>query len=259
MIGIVYSSADPASKNIYRQLSKLLDNTLRDNIFFYEFPEEVIFADKVDRELPKDVKYIVMLSKHSATSNMPTISVHSPGNFTDTASMGGRPKEVPLANPCLIGRFLKNLSQLIGETNYNYIPTLEVTHHGPTDIRLPITFIEIGPNEQIWNDKLAGYLAAKALLSSLFMENDKCIKVVGFGGPHYAPIFTNLILKGDYGIGHIVSKYVLTSCDKDIIDMAVEKNGGVDIAVINWKGLKGGVRQCVYSYLIGKNLNVEKI
>ncbi len=260
MIGIIYSEKDLAGRTMASILRNELSRQTSMNVFLYQYHDEVIYADGIDRELPKETEYLIMLSKHSAMGGKPTLSVHTPGNPSDEYSMGGRPRKVALANPCLVGNILRNMYKYVSEMNLIYDVTLEVTHHGPTEVDKPITFVEIGPNEAIWRDKKAAYIAVKAVLDAIDMGIDKCVKLVGFGGPHYAPIFVNLLLREkSYGIGHIVSKYVLTECYRDIIDLVLARNGGVDKAVINWKGLRGGIRQCIYNYLRDLGIDVLKI
>ena len=260
MIAIIYTSVDIASITMATILEKMLSEQGIDGVYMYEHNEELIYADNIDKHLPNEVEYIIMLSKHSASSGRPTISVHTPGNLSVHADMGGKPMKVAIANPCLVGSLLRRLYKLVEYEGLNYEVTLEVTHHGPTEVEKPVTFVEIGPNEDVWRDEKAAEIAIRGIISVIREGIGNCVKLVGFGGPHYAPIFVKFLLKEPiYGIGHIVSKYVLTECNTDVVDLVLNRNGGVDRAAINWKGLKGAVRQCIYSYLMDMGIEIIKI
>ncbi len=42
---------------------------------------------------------------------------------------------------------------------------MESTHHGPTDVSLPMVYAEIGSAEEQWKDHVAGEIAACAILN----------------------------------------------------------------------------------------------
>jgi len=261
MFSLIYSKKDVASLTLYEAFKEVERSFNNLDIYFYEYPLEVVYADRVDQYLPRDVETIIFLSRHSAKSNVPTISVHTPGNFGENR-LGGRPYELAIANPCLIGYILREYQKNIVNYNLNYTPTLEVTHHGPTDLRVPALFVELGPQESNWRDKVAAECIALSVFNALskYIYNRNCIKALGIGGPHYSPNFTKYILKNDnVGIGHIISKYVFNDFSEKIVEKAISFNGGIDLVLIDWKGLKGFVRQRLLEYLNKRNINFVKL
>lgn len=251
MIAFVYSRKDIASYTLYKAFEEVSRDFPNLDIYFHEYPEEVVYADEVDKELPEDVETIIFLSRHSAASDIPTLSVHTPGNFMDNP-LGGRPGELAIANPCLVGYILREYKRSIESFGIDYIATLEVTHHGPTHLSIPSLFVEIGPSESNWKDKVAAKCSAISVFKAIekYVSGGNCVKCVGFGGPHYGPNFTRYLLKTeDVGIGHIVSKYVFTEFSEEVVEKAIRNNGGVDMALISWKGLKGPVRRELAEYL----------
>ena len=85
----------------------------------------------------------IFLSTHRAESGIPSLTVHTTGNFTDKEVLGARPREVGAIDPDLQKNYLVALndrrSQLEG-----YEITIEATHHGPTSLRRPVLFVELG-------------------------------------------------------------------------------------------------------------------
>lgn len=125
---------------------------------------------------------------------------------------------------------------------------MEVTHHGPT-LDVPLVFIEIGSSENEWKDEEAGKVVANAMKEIIEwgaqersgagaqMEN-----YIGFGGPHYAPSFTQIILENPtVAIGHILPNYHAEHITKDIVQQMLEKSNAKK-AVFDWKGIKSEAR-----------------
>jgi D-aminoacyl-tRNA deacylase len=66
-------------------------------------------------------------------------------------------------------------------------------------------------------------------------------QAIGFGGPHYAPRHTDIVLRTDVCIGHIIPKYV--DIDERLARLAVERTrGGVQLFALDWKGLDASAR-----------------
>lgn len=261
MFAFVYSKKDIASYTLYHAFKEVSRDFPHLNIYFHEYPQEVVYADGVDKELPRDVETIIFLSRHSSSSDISTLSVHTPGNFRDNP-LGGRPGELANANPCLVGYILREFNRNIVGFGINYVATLEVTHHGPTHLSIPALFVEIGPSESNWRDGVAAKCMALSVFNALdkFVTKKNCVRCVGFGGPHYGPNFTRYLLKKeDVGIGHIVSKYILQEFSEEIVEKAIRHNGGVDLVLISWKGLKGPVRRRLVEYLEDKGYKYLKL
>ena len=87
----------------------------------------------------------------------------------------------------------------------------------------------------------------------------KGVPAVGFGGPHYAPLFTRYLFDTDYAFGHILSKYVISSTPREIILDAFRKTENTKVAVINWKGVKSSDRKKLMNILSEEGIEVIKI
>ena len=162
--------------------------------------------DHVDRlvhdELMVDVDEVVFLSKHRAASGKPTLTMHPIGNF-GKADFGGRQGELVPASPSFLSGLLRTLS--IKAKGLPFEVSYEVTHHGPF-LEVPTTYVEIGSDESRWGDLAAARAMAKALLESAPAEGPV---VVGVGGGHYAPRFTEVTLTKKVRFGHMMAKHVV--------------------------------------------------
>ena len=203
----------------------------------------------VDFEEVSNVEAVVFASRHRSESGEPTLTVHVPGNLTSEANYGGRPRELAWAWPQRMKNALRKLMALRGTLKTDYRVSLEATHHGPTALRAPVWFVEIGSSERYWGDEEAGAVVAEAIWASL-TEKPEGRGCVGFGGGHYSPKHTHLCLESDLAIGHIVPKYLLDSVDSATLTEAFKKTwGGCNTAVIDWKGLKGSQRERLLAVL----------
>ncbi|MEM2511790.1 MAG: D-aminoacyl-tRNA deacylase, partial [Ignisphaera sp.] len=108
----------------------------------------------------------------------------------------------------------------------DYEVCYEVTHHGPTSVSKPITFVELGSNESEWTDSNAHNVVALALLSAIDRttnEKPNCITTVGFGGTHYAPLFTKRAFEENECYGHMVPNYVIKELSLDELRIVAGK------------------------------------
>jgi D-aminoacyl-tRNA deacylase len=64
---------------------------------------------------------------------------------------------------------------------------------------------------------------------------------VGFGGTHYAPRQTALILSTDITFGHIFPTHALHDIDESMVKQAFARSGA-DFAYIDRKSMKGEER-----------------
>lgn len=160
-----------------------------------------------------DPDLVIFMSRHSSKSERPTLTVHPLGNYHGN-DLGGLPEKLVEAAPHYMTDALRRISDINDIEDMEV--TFEVTHHGPWVDR-PTFFIEIGSNEEHWNNKHAAEILAKVL-----MENEKSDypAVVGVGGGHYAPRFTESALSRKVDFGHMIPNYHLDgSDDEDIARM----------------------------------------
>jgi D-aminoacyl-tRNA deacylase len=188
------------------------------------------------KENPPEI-YIVA-SSHKSTAAMKTLSCHYPGNW-QKAEMGGNPKELCLGNAYFLRNMLKELKKYSDE---RYEKCYEVTHHGPSDMNAPTMFVEVGGSEEEWNDMEAIRFACKCMLTAND-EGDVPV-AVGFGGPHYAPVFSKDEYVENLAVAHILPKYAIEGIEEEAVLQAFEKTvPKTRLAVMEWKGLSGADKE----------------
>ncbi|RLF21466.1 MAG: D-tyrosyl-tRNA(Tyr) deacylase [Thermoprotei archaeon] len=268
-IAIVCSKSDPASMNIR---SRLLENfnfkpSGEDvhgeevyrwgDVAIITFPRETIYLDEVEQVV--EASGVIFASRHAAESGMPAFLAHTPGNWTDEALYGGRPRSVCIAMPLHLRSSILALERLRIERGFSeWRCGLEVTHHGPYLERTPAMFIELGSTPNEWANSKAALVVAEAIVEALKPQEGPV--AVGFGGPHYAPQFTKILLRDGLAFSHIIPKYAFPHVSKREIVQAVERSAvKPSLALIDWKSLKAGERQLVLDACRELGLEVRKV
>jgi len=229
---VVYSVIDEAGKGIAKELLNLVKYSeaevpkalkayvVKDlDTIIACFREDVIYFDFLDEVFSKyDVNYYIVLSRHSAKSGIKSLTVHHTGNLTSSAQAGGRPYELSVSNPPVTKELLLGLVKAREEFGLgDFEVTYEVTHHGPTGIKKPLTFIEIGSSIREWVLSNAHKALAHVVLNVITKERTNyCKAVVGVGGPHYAGTFTKRALTSDECYGHIIPRYSLRELKNNV-------------------------------------------
>ncbi len=228
---IVCSKADTASQNIKERLLEMLDAekgkaggyTFYDagNIGIVEVEERLIYADHLDEKLKKflDFDEILFASRHRSKDKRKLLSVHVSGNVA-TADFGGKPYSLAKPSPQTIKNYVLALKEKLHRVP-DFIFSLEVTHHGPSEISTPSAFYEIGSTEEEWKDRSAARVVAEAILEALKSEKRGWPVAVGVGGTHYAPRQTELILRTSLTFGHNFAKYTFQSLNSDFLTLAI--------------------------------------
>lgn len=269
MRAIVFSRLDKAGINIAKQLTsnfnfKLINKSFNGeniyalgDIWLVEINSSLLYAEHLDH---LNAELLVFASKHKSQSEMPALLVHTPGNWTDDTSYGGNPRELGVACAEAMRAALQCLWRLKDELKLkDYKVSLEVTHHGPTSLKTPVVYVELGSSPQNWRDEKAAYAVAEACLEAARVKFvEKCC--IGFGGPHYAPNFSRKVLFNDYRVGHMAPKYVFPKISFEVVKQAIKKSiEKVEFALVDWKGLRGEDRKRLINWLSEMNLTVERI
>jgi D-aminoacyl-tRNA deacylase len=258
---IIVSRKDTASLNIFSNLLNYGYKEIsegyykKNNAVIALINEDSIFANYIEKKVEKDINIkfdsIIFASRHSSEKKIPTLTAHTPGNF-GKADYGGKDGELCFSIPEANKKAVQKMNEL---STQDYAVSMEATHHGPiTD--LPSVFVEIGSSEENWKDEKAGEVVAEVIQSLLDLKPKK--KAVGIGGGHYCPKFTELALKTEIAVGHVLPKYV--EITEETIKKALEKNSGVDLVVMDWKGtpkrsiIKNTVEDLGYEVVKAKNL-----
>jgi D-aminoacyl-tRNA deacylase len=251
---IVSSMDDPASVNARAQLLRLADfkeagvelhgqPVLRwREVALITLKGSLLEADFIDRFL--DAELAVFLSRHESSSRMPSLLAHVPGNWTHDASLGGRPRRLCRSPATALKEALRELAEQrvkLGLSSWRV--GVEATHHGPFLEHTPAIFIEVGSSPEEWSHEAAGLALAKAALKAVTAEGS-CRSLIGLGGPHYAPTFTQLLLEAEWAVSYIAPRYVVDEVDEEMMRQAVERSvERVEALALDWKGLKEGQRR----------------
>jgi D-aminoacyl-tRNA deacylase len=196
----------------------------------------MIFCDHLEDHFKAEV--FIFCSRHRAESAKPALLVHSTGNLGKEALFGGNPQEVSISAPSLVSIALLSLYKERQKRDLDeFDVSLEVTHHGPTSLKTPLLFVELGSDERYWVHKEG----ARAVAASIM----ECVKeplgedsVIGFGGTHYANKFNKLVLEKGYKIGHMAPKYAVNELTPNVVKQMISRTTGkVYAALVDWKGL----------------------
>ncbi|MDI6820350.1 MAG: D-aminoacyl-tRNA deacylase [Candidatus Hodarchaeaceae archaeon] len=236
---LIFASAkDPAAQTIVTQLLGLYSfERVQSRPEAYAYGDVLLMTTMDDATqiatLPLAADEVIIASRHASESGKPTLTVHAPGD------VAGR--KLAITSPATIKAALKALSVTSDELSLPYGVSLEATHHGPVQLEVPVTFVEIGSSLAQWRDEAAAEAVARAIMSAA-TSRAKGRQAVGFGGPHYAPRHSEVVLRTDVCIGHILPKYV--NMDEELVEQAIARTyGGVELLALDWKGLSSEQRQ----------------
>lgn len=261
------SEVDEASINIKK---KLIENYgfvergefggiplyIKDNMIILTINTEHIYFDMLEEIVRANL--VIVLSKHTARSNISALTAHFTGNWGASNNYGGKPRTLSIAPASKLKIALNTMNRLAKEFSLDWNVSMEVTHHGPTLKDIPIMFVEIGSTLQQWKDPIAAEIVATSAITAA--ESKNIFKtMVGFGGSHYAPKFNHYIFETDFAIGHIAPEYVFNEITENEILLAFKRTfEETNTAVIDWKGLKGSYRSFLINVLNRNGMNVVK-
>ncbi|GAB4829012.1 D-aminoacyl-tRNA deacylase [Ancistrocladus abbreviatus] len=236
---------------------------------------------------------IIFLSKHTAVSNRPALTVHPIGvphlQEGDVPPQGGRPGWAAVPDPRM-GPWIRLLKQIA--ESHNLTPefeiTMEATHHGPVTNK-PTMFLEIGSTLECWKREDAAHVMALLIWEGLGLgegvavgewnrEGNKKKVLLGIGGGHYVPRHMDIIMKDNVWVGHLLSGYSLPMDDpgeakvdpkdiggnwKNAITSAYEAAkaafpGGEILAHLDQKSFKGWQKNAITTFLDEKNIKIGK-
>ena len=246
MMLIVISKNDSASLNISEQLhakaewkdeGEFLGNPFysREDFMMCTIDDEHLLHDNLDREFTESVgakpEIVIYASRHSSESGLRSLTVHTPGNFSE-ARLGGVSEELVPSCPLHKTSALRNLYKLAKDLDYKV--SYEATHHGPY-LETPAFYIEIGSDEKCWVEKPPAKAIAQALLD---MKPQKEPVAVGVGGGHYAPRITDVALQSKLSFGHIIPTYALESIKERTLRKAIDLTPDAEFVYFHKKAMK---------------------
>ena len=201
---------------------------------------------------------IIFLSRHASQTGAPTLSVHTPGNLTNQAIMGGIPRRISVSPASKMKKTLMVMATLVQEQDLDYAVSYECTHHGPS-LDTPAMFAELGSTLTQWKDNGAAEIVARAVIESV---KDRTVypAAVGIGGPHYNRKFTKIAITAETAFAHIIPKYAIPEIDETTIRHCVERTvEKVEKAILDWKGIKGEYKPKIVEALERLNIKMEKV
>ena len=272
--GLVYSVNDPAGKGIadyikeYYGLEKSTNCLNAEECFegrgfiLAGFRDEPIYFEYLDVRLPSRVTEYIVLSRHSSAKKVKSYTVHHTGNFGDEALYGGKPRSLAIANPIVSHKLLLNLRRLSIEYSVDkeYEVSYEATHHGPTENKKPLCFIEIGSTLDEWRIPKNHEIVGLAVIQ--FLENPvhKCRVVAGVGGRHYPWKHTKYAIEKNYCYGHIMAKYALPYLSVGSLRLMINNSVPCPEAIIvEKKGTRREHRELIERFADEEGLVVEYI
>lgn len=231
------------------------------NALLTGFREDVLYLEFLDDLC--DAEFYIILSRHSSEARIKALTVHHPGNPMREAAAGGRPLELPPSNPPITRLLLLSLHRLAEELP-EFKVSYEVTHHGPTSLRRPVTFVEIGSSSSEWGIRRAHEVLAEAVAAALASHLEGYEAVVGVGGNHYASAFTSQALTTPEAYGHMLANYALKSLDdpqlvKEVVKRAVEKSAVPTQKIVAERKLRSAWRSAIEEAAAEEGVGVEYI
>jgi len=221
---ILYYEKDVAGRNIV----KILRENFND-LWIEGSRGEILYMEEWSFDEPS---VCIVASRHKSESRMPSLTVHSPGNF-GKAKAGGSNRELSIAPALYLTDALEYLRENF--SNLGYEISFEVTHHGPTAFDFPIMFIEVGSSGEQWKDIKACKAVAETIGKLTENKPDKLPVAIGFGGGHYCRKFSRV---KDYALGHICPKYNLPNFDEEMIQKMISRTfPRPEFALVEKKGL----------------------
>ena len=189
-----------------------------------------IHDEHLDRIFPAELAAapptVVFPSVHRSERGDRCLTVHPLGNLGEEAEVGGSPHQLV---PVDARRMTDALRRLTDASPAAGLPaTFEATHHGPT-LDAPAFFVEIGFGDAPEPPKEAAKVLAATIPQITGADGDRI--VVGVGGGHYAPHFTDLAVKRRWAFGHLVSRHALEGLDPAMARRVVTATPGCEGAL----------------------------
>ena len=259
---IVSSTQDPASTNMksclldassWKEDRLFLDmpsykHEQMEDIYLVTISNKTIIHEHLEEELFDNLQLrptrLIFLSRHRSKTGEPTLTTHPIGNY-GIAEFGGKNKTLTSSLPLEMARLLRIIRIRAKEAQLSHQVCYEVTHHGPF-LKVPTLFAEVGSNEKEWRNMDACRVVALSVLELLETESQlnsgktDDVVLVGIGGGHYAPRFTDVCLHKHAAFGHMIPSYHIKagSIDKEMVQKALEATPGVKGVYLHRKALK---------------------
>jgi len=234
---IAYYSEDPAAQTMVSELLKLGEWRKEGDFFVHgeyhlvEIGEKIAEMRKFEARKFGDFSSLLILSRHASKSGNRVITTHFTGNISRDELSVSRPA------PAMQLSLMRTLREFAPP---DYPLTLECTHHGPYETDVPSLFIEIGSTEEEWMDRRAARAIALSIMNMRIEEPP--IVCVGFGGGHYAPRQTQLLLNHNIAFAHIIPNHRIAELTRENVRRIFEISE-TEIFYADRKSMKGELRK----------------
>lgn len=213
--------------------------TINDRKINHEFLDE-----EIEKKLNVKLTHAIFISRHTSKTGNPTLTVHPIGNY-GLAEFGGKEKTLVESSPGLMTQLLRLLKKNAKSANLYHKVCFEVTHHGPF-LNIPTLFVEVGSDEEEWKKIKPAKIVAKSVIELLesYHKKDPFLNkspvIIGIGGGHYAPRFTDVALEKDVAFGHMIPMYHIEAgnINEEMIEEALKKTPNVKGVYIHKKSMK---------------------
>lgn len=226
---LVAHRGDPAGLRMARRASQSRSCGRLFEVRLIETP--AVSADWLEGEFDS----CIFLSRHAAASGTLALTCHSTGNF-GAAQAGGNDSEVALPHPAFQRQYMRNLHARRARFP-GFEITVEATHHGPTALKVPSVFVEVGTGPEQWNDDRLCSAVADVVVGTLEGGVPEAEYGVCFGGTHYPGSFTRELVSGGRALGTVVPRRALPLVDGPMLDHIMDKNRGASCALLDWSGM----------------------
>jgi len=220
----------------------------------------------IDEQIKPD--FLIFASRHRSEIGRKAFLTHLTGNWTSKADFGGEPRHLSKASALLVRAGFFSLKEQLELPLFDdfseYSLDIEVTHHGPTTLNIPLLFIELGSSEKEWKIKKAGKLVANSIIRTILeyfkLKDSSQIKIgLGFGGTHYAPQFRKLINEKNIAISFICPKYYIQELNKEMITLMINNTiENLDYFIIDWKGTNSNDKKHLINLLEEFDIPIKK-
>ncbi len=226
---IISSNEDPAGCNIKKGLLKqsewreintfeenpVYQNSNMDNLIMIIINDRTIRHENLEEQVKEKLgikpKQAIFITRHRSKTGKPTLTAHPIGNY-GKAEFGGKDRTVSPSSPRLMTELLRLIKTNSEEAKTYHKVCFEVTHHGPY-MSIPTLFTEVGSNQEEWEKQPPADIIAKSLLDlfeNYFYEEDLPNDIpvlLGIGGGHYAPRFSDIVFQKKSAFGHMIPGY----------------------------------------------------
>ena len=228
-----------------------------ENIKLYVTNKDLLFLD--DFNFSEKLTSFIFLSRHRSLSGIPSLTCHTTGNFSHNTPYGGRSNELGMANPSLLKAYFNELYR-----NRHSVPgyriTLEATHHGPTSLKGPIIFVEIGSGPEQWKDSNAARVVCNSILEVLSLPESGSGRVaLALGGTHYPEKLNKILRDTDFSVAYIATKNNLQFIDDIMLQQMMDRcTERITHVLVDWKGL-GKYKEPILNTIEKSGLEIVRI